>query len=181
MALSFELMRPEDLLNLRVDATNLRLDTSTPAQPAIVLENPDQPAYITFTFPPQTIAEPAYFESSKVKPADEGSNRKDLDVATPDEVLDPPGLAQGKHRTTAQLGHPSRLVFKVPADARIPFSMDGLLDWSKLELAVNPIAAIGASPTTDQIAKAPTIQPPAPNETAIELPYRLVISPTSDL
>ncbi len=181
MALAFELRRPDDLLNLRVEASNLRLDTSNLAQPALVVEKPDQAAYLTFVFPPQTIAEPAYFESSKVKPADEGSNRKDLDVATPDEVLDPPGLAQGKHRTTAQLGHPSRLVFKVPADARIPFSMDGLLDWSKLELAVNPIAAIGASPTADQIAKAPTIQPPAANETAIELPYRLVISPTADV
>jgi hypothetical protein len=183
MTLAFELRRAEDLLNLRVEASNLRLDTSNPAQSALVVENHDQAAYLTFVFPPQTIAEPAYFESSKVKPATDGSSRKDLDVvlATPDEALDPPGLAKGKHLTTAQLGHPSRLVFKVQADARIPLSMAGLLDWSNLELAVSPIAAIGPSPTADEIAKAPDIQPPAANETAIELPYRLVISPTAEV
>jgi hypothetical protein len=169
MALAFELRRPDDLLNLRVEASNLRLDTSDAAQPALVVENPDQAAYLTFVFPPQTIAEPAYFEYSLP------------DGTSDNEPLDPPGLVQGKHRTTAQLGHPSRLVFRVPADARIPFSTGGLLDWSKLELAVNPIAAIGTSPTADQIAKAPAIQPPAANETAIELPYRLVISPTADV
>jgi hypothetical protein len=69
----------------------------------------------------------------------------------------------------------------VPADAAIPFSFDGLLEWSNLELSVNAIAAIGDNPTADQIANAPAIHEPATNETAIELPYQLVISPTREV
>jgi hypothetical protein len=37
------------------------------------------------------------------------------------------------------------------------------------------------NPTPQQIANAPSIQPPAANETALELPYRLVISPNRDV
>ncbi|MDQ3119728.1 MAG: hypothetical protein M3Q89_09220 [Verrucomicrobiota bacterium] len=66
----------------------------------------------------------------------------------------------------------------VPSEAKIPFSIEGLLDWSESELNVNGIAAIGGNPSPHQIANAPGIRAPAPNETAIEVPYRLVISPT---
>src|SRR5581483_7269953 len=72
-----------------------------------------------------------------------------------------------------------RLVFAVPADAAIPFTIDGLLEWSKLTLSVNGLAAIGDNPSAAQIAQAPAIQAPATTETALELPYRLVISPTA--
>ena len=182
LALKIELVRPDDLLHLQIEGVNLRLDKSDAAQPALIVRDPQQPARLILTFPPQTIAEAAYFEYSVVKPADEGSNRPDPDASkTSNEPLDPPGQPQAPRRTAAQLGRPSRLVFNVPADARIPFSVFGLLDWSTLELNVNPIAAIGPSPTADQIANAPGIQQPKPNETAIELPYRLVISPNRDV
>src|SRR5262249_11390335 len=83
--------------------------------------------------------------------------------------------------TVAQLGHPSRLVFVIPANAEIRFSLDGLLEWSNLELSVTGTAALGDTPTEDQIANAPAIQEPGSNHTAIELPYRLVISPTREV
>jgi hypothetical protein len=188
MAFDIELVRPEDLLNLQLHIAGLRVDASDPAKPVLVVEDPQQPAFLTVTFPPQTIAEPAYFEASIVKPGDansppdERNPRADSDAGnTSIEPLDPPGQPQSPRRTAAQLGHPSRLVFSVPADARIPFSIEGLLDWSKLQLNVNPIAAIGRAPTPHQIAQAPGIRAPAANETAIELPYRLVISPTGEV
>lgn len=178
---TIELVRSEDLLNLRVEIAGLRLDSSDAANPVLVVADPQQSAFLTVTFPPQTIAESAYFEATIVKAADAGSTHVDIDKNAPSttvEPLDPPGQPQPPHRTAAQLSHPSRLVFKVPAGARIPFSIAGLIDWSQLQLNVNPIAAIGRAPSPDEIAHAPEIHPPAANETAIELPYRLVISPT---
>lgn len=181
--MKIDLIRPDDLLNLRIEAANLRLDTDNPEEPVLVVEDAQQPAYLTFIFPPQTIAESAYFEFSIVKP--EGNpERADTDAgkkASDNEPLDPPGVVGAKRRSVAQLGQPSRLVFQAPAEARIPFSTTGLLDWSQLELSVNPIAAIGPAPTPEQIAQAPAIRQPAPNETALELPYRLLISPNRDV
>ncbi len=177
-----ELIRPDDLLNLQVQFDNLRVDFGDEEEePALVIQNAQQPAYLTFTFPPQTIAERAYFEAQIIAP-EQGPLRKDPDAAkTTNEPLDPPGYVDETRPTVAQTSHPSRLVFKVPQGGRIPFTIAGLLDWSQLELNVNPIAAIGPEPTADQIAHAPAISEPSPDETAIELPYRLVISPTADV
>lgn len=179
--MKIELVRPDDLLNLQIEAVNLRLDSGNPQEPVLVVEVPQRPAYLIVTFPPQTIAESAYFEFSIVKPAGD-PNRPDADKnASASEPLDPPGQVKSPRKTSAQLGHPSRLVFIVPAEMRVPFSTEGLLDWSALELSVNPIAAIGANPNQQQIDAAPAIQPPTRTETAIEMPYRLVISPNAQV
>jgi hypothetical protein len=181
MSLKIELIRPDDLLHLRVEATNLRPEMQDAQQPALVVEDVRQPAYLCFTFPPQTIAESAYFEASVVNPAGD-PKRPDPDAGSSIvESLDPPGQPQPPHHAAAELGTPARLVFMVPADARIPLSLEGLLDWSKLQLSVHPIAAIGPSPTQEQIANAPGISQPTPQQTALELPYRLIISPTADV
>ena len=112
MALKFELTRPDDLLRLTIQGDNLRLDTSVPESPALVVENARLPAFLTVVFPPQTIAETAFFESTKIPPE---SNRPDTDpLPTPDETLPGPGNVK------ARIAHPSRLVFKVPPPARIP-------------------------------------------------------------
>jgi hypothetical protein len=170
MPIKLEVMRPDDLVSLTVQCDNLRLDTSDPKTPALVVENAELPAFLTVVFPPQTITETAFFESSIVSPE---SGKPDPDGATVTETL--PGAGNVK----ARMGHPSRLVFKVPAQARIPFSVQGVLDWSGLELSVNPIAAIPPQPTQAQIAGAPAIAVPKPTETALELPYRLTISPNA--
>ena len=173
--MKLEIIRPDDLLNLRIEAVNLQLDAADPAAPALTIVDAQQPAYLIFSFPPQTIAEHAYFEAAIVKPEND-PQRKEPDANNKAiETPDPPGQVK------ARLGHPSRLVFKVPADTRIPFSTEGLLDWSGLELSVNPIAAIGHEPKQKEIASAPAIRPPAPTETALELPYRLLISPNRDV
>jgi hypothetical protein len=164
------LLRPDDLLHLQVEGLNMRLD-SRQGSPVLVVKNPDEPAYLRVVFSSQTIAETAVFEVSDFSgPGD-----------VPVEPLFGPGLPGKDAKTVAQLAHPSRLVFKVPPQMEIPFSTEGLLDWTKLELSVNGIAAIGDNPTSDQIAKAPAIAEPTETETAIELPYRLIISPTAEV
>ena len=185
MAIKIELIRPDDLLNLRVEGVNLRLDADGPEGPALVVEDPGEPAHLIVTFPPQSIAESAYFMASVVPAAtDTDYKRPDPDAAvatTLTEQPDPPGQAQSPRRTSAQLSRPSRLVFTVPAGARLPYSLEGLLDWSGLELKVSPVAALGREPTPAEIGNAPAIRQPAPNETALELPYRLLISPNREV
>lgn len=185
MAIKIELIRPDDLLNLRIEAVNLSLDSNDAERPVLFIEDARQPAHLIVTFPPQTIAESAYFMASIVEPATDSDNKRpDQDASKPKTYIeqpDPPGEAKNPRRTSAQLSHPSRLVFKVPAGTRIPYSTEGLLDWSKLELEVSPIAALGRNPSPAEINNAPKIQPPGPNETALELPYRLVISPNRDV
>ncbi|MCU1265341.1 MAG: hypothetical protein JWM21_1659 [Acidobacteria bacterium] len=187
MVFKIDLVRPDDLLNLRVEAINLRLESGKKKKPELVVDKPETAAFLIITFPPQTIAEHAYFEAAIVpqdhsdppKVIEPGSKteRKDPEIETAKTMKDPdlPG------EVGARIGKPTRLVFKVKAEARIPFSIAGLLEWSGLELSVNPIAAISRTPTPDQIAKAPLIKPPTATETAIELPYRLIISPTSEV
>ena len=200
LAFHTELLRPDDLLHLQVDGDNLQLRQDEERGPVLTVIDRSQPAFLRFTFAPQTIAESAFFEAALVPGSttpitpENNPNRPDLDQSTvTPEPLPTPGTAspgaiaaahtKGPHAkaTVAQLGHPSRLVFSVPADAAIPFTTEGLLDWSKLTLSVNAIAAIGAQPTAAQVAGAPAIHQPSANETALELPYQLVISPTRDV
>jgi hypothetical protein len=68
-------------------------------------------------------------------------------------------------RIDSRIAGPSRLAFIVPKEtAFIPFTLESLLDWSGLD---------PAQPRPDQF------QPPELTETAIELPYRLVLAPSS--
>ena len=180
--MDIDLIRPDDLLNLHVEAVNLRLDADDPDAPDLVVEDPAEPAFLVVTFPPQAIAERAYFEAAIVPGAGAGVQPEPTSPARPDadagssviEPLDPPG------QTTARTGRPSRLVFEVPPEVRIPFSTEGLLDWSALTPSLHPIAAIGPDPAPSEIAQAPALRAPAPHETALELPFRLVISPNAD-
>jgi type VI protein secretion system component Hcp len=183
-ALRFELIRPDDLLNLEVEAVNLRIDDDDPTEQALVVDDPAQPARLVVTLPPQSIAETAYFEALLVKIDPDPSGRPvHSDPATgksKSDPLDAPGIA-GKRDSVAQLAGRSRLAFDVPPEARVPLSVEGLLKWSLLTPRVSPIAAISPKPTQAEIAAAPSIQPPAPFETALELPYHLVISPNGEV
>jgi hypothetical protein len=180
--MKIDLLRPDDLLNLRIETTNLRLESNDLNIPSLVVEDHHKPAYMAVIFPPQTIAEGAYFESSDIEPADAGSKRTDIDKGNDiSESLDMPGQPSPPRITNALLGRPSRLIFQVPPDAHIPFSLEGLIDWSKMKLSVSPIAGIGPEPTTDEIESAPDITPPSPYDTAIEMPYGLVVSPNRDV
>lgn len=150
MALTFELLRADDLLALRVDTVNLKLDTSDAKNPKLVLEKPGHPAYLVVRFPPQSITEKAYFETENSGPSS--------------DALDAPGSVPSR------MAGPSRLVFQLSKDVKnIPFNLAALLDWSKLELVLSP-TALGRPSQSPIVA-------PVDLETALELPYRLMISP----
>ena len=176
-----ELIRPDDLVNLEVETVNLHVKRASRKQPPkLVVQDAEQPSLLIVRFPSQTIAETAYFEWSDVKAEVDPPPRPDPDAgASSSEALDPPGVT-GSRDATAAAAHASRLVFVLPNDAVIPLTIEGLLDWSSYALSVSAIAAIGPEPTPRQIASAPTIAAPADDETGLELPYRLIISPNTE-
>jgi hypothetical protein len=148
--LIFELLRPDDLLALRVLGVNFALDSSDAQKPKLVVRSHLKPAYLIFEFPPQSIAEKAYFETVNSGP---GS-----------DLLDEPGAVP------ARMAGPSRLVFQLKKNVtEVPFTLAGLLDWSKLNLVLSPTATGAAVP--------PPLTPPTSQETALEIPYRLQLSP----
>lgn len=175
MSLSLELTRPDDLLNLLIEGDNLRLDVSEPDQPALVVDDGDRPGFLRVIFPPQSIAESAVFEASLIEPEADPDAPLDPDTA---KTVDDPVPLPTPGTVAARIARSSRLVFKVPPDTRIPFSIEGILDWSRLELSVHPLAAIPPDPTAAQIAAAPAVSAPTPTQTALELPYQLIVSPS---
>ena len=127
MTYKFELLRPDDLLNLEIEADNLRLDTSQQDGPALVLEDTNQPGYLIVTFPPQTVVEQAVYESSP----SEATNPQSSEPYNQDH----PAPAAPVLPMQARIGGSSRLVFRIPAgpDVRIPYDTASLLDWENLE------------------------------------------------
>jgi hypothetical protein len=137
-------------------------------------------------FPPQSVGETAWFEAANVK-ADTGNAQPRqadaLDPASQPDVitppLDSPGVVplQADRELNGAIGHGSRLVFAVTVGTRIPLDSASLLNWSRLALSVSATAAVLPGSTAPD--PQPEIQAPAETETAIELPYRLVISPNT--
>ena len=172
MAQTFHLFRPDDLLNLVVECENLRLDTSDPHAPALIPEDSQRDSRLAVIFPPQTVAETAFFEVAPIPPppGQPAPSQPDTIGSAPPTVPVP-----------ARLGGDSRLVFRIVASAetRIPYSLEGLLDWAGFQLSVSPIADLPEAPSRQQISGAGSIQKPAAAHTAIELPYRLLLSPSS--
>jgi hypothetical protein len=146
--IQFELIRPDDLVNLLLEAINLRVDSTEEKRPRLVVDDESQPAWLAVAFPPQSLAETAW----------------DTTGPTPD----PPG------GSGVAAAHPSRLVFSVQPGSAIALASASLLDWSALTPSLTPTAAVIEG---QEGVAAPPIQAPAETETAIELPYRLLISP----
>ena len=154
-----DLLRADDLLSVRVAGYNLQLDPAAQAgDPQLVRIDPSADAYLAYLFPPQSIAEQAFYESKAGFP----------DTGT---ILGPPSPPPVPSRMSGL----SWLVFRLsPALGAVPFTLAGLLDWSQMSLVVAPVAA-GAGP-----GELPRIQPPSALQTAIEMPRRLFISPDPD-
>ncbi len=138
-----------------------------------------RPAYLVFTFEPQHVTEQAY----------------------------PDGTAAGKPGAShALMAYPSRIAFSVPKGKKLPLTVAGLLDWATLQANLSPSAAYEPSnrglflvePAIAKTNPGPVRSTPLPSpthvktsgkppklanpnnvETAIELPWRLVISPTA--
>lgn len=112
---SFTVLRPEDLLYLRFDFVHAQLRESR------IQVSPETRMIVTF--PPQSIAERAYYESES--------------PATSEQPEKPP--------VPARISGESRLVFRFPAGiTELPLRLDALLRWEKLE----PVLTKNALPPT---------------------------------
>lgn len=173
--LTFSLLRPGDLVSLTVHAVNFRLDTSDPHQPRLVRRKAGEAAYLVFVFPPQSIAEAAYFETAQVTQPSFNPPPSVPSPPLPPSNGDP--LAQ-PGATAARMSGLSRLVFRLPAELdQIPYSIAGLLDWSRLIAVLPPAASVLPGDANAPGQAPPAISEPGATETAIELPYRLLLAP----
>jgi hypothetical protein len=144
-------LRADDLLALTFDFFNLRLDTTGGAQPRLVRITPGAPAFIVVELPAQHIAE-------QVFPQLDGGLAG----------LTPPPIA-------SVMAAPTRLAFQLPDDLQaVPFTLRNLLDWVRFTTSVAP-NALPDPPPADAGNLAPA--EPAATQTAVEVPYRLVLSP----
>lgn len=138
-SLSFVVYRRDDLFDLQFDCYNLKLVSG-----ALVRISTHLVPYVVVTFPMQYIGEQAVSS-----------------VGTPPWMATPVG---------AYAAGPSQLVFAVPAAVTsIPFTMAGMLDWSKLAPVLTTAAKIVAS----------GLGGPGQLATFIEAPWQLWLSPSA--
>jgi hypothetical protein len=176
-SLTLSLLRPDDLVNLKIEAVGLQLDASNPQQPTLAPVDPANPTLLIVRFPPQTIVEEAFYEQG----GEEQEQKTDpaVDVERKD---DPPAQVPAPApagQVPSRFGGETRVVLRVPPGVAVPYTIEGLLDWSAFELVVAPIADVlpGTPPSVDALG----IRAPARTETTLQLPYRLHLSPSHDV
>ena len=146
------LRRRNDLLDLRFEFYNMARVPKQGGTSAMERINTNQNAYMVVHFPPQATAERAF-----------GIN---------DNLIAPlPNLQSASAGET-------RLAFQIPEGVNsIPYTTASLLSWNNLIPWLAPAALpAGASPSPY-----PAVRAPLAHETAIEMPWRLFLSPHSGL
>jgi hypothetical protein len=150
-------------LSISFGFINFKLDTANVREPKLVIADKSKPAYVVAGFAPQSLFEQAFFETATITSNSSYNPPVPVSPTTSDPLV-PPGSVR------AYLAGGSRLVFQAPSGlAQIPYTIEGLLDWSKLSLVVSPVALGEPLP--------PPITAPTGLQTAIEIPWRLVLSP----
>jgi hypothetical protein len=159
---TLSVVRPDDLLILTLELDNVQLTPPQGAQPGKIEGTAS--ATLTVHLQPQHIAEEAFLQTGQ-----------DHQIpAVNDERPSPPGSVRSR------LAGPSRLVFKIPPAETIPLTLDGVLDaMQRLPLSVSAVSRYRPPGclTPRWVQRPPVVAPPAPGDTAIELPYRLILSP----
>ncbi|MBW4709949.1 hypothetical protein KX928_19370 [Roseobacter sp. YSTF-M11] len=129
-------VRPTDLLALRIELRNLRIKAGAPP---VLRKSGTGAAYLILHFPPQAITEETFFEES---PEGMEETVEDPTLAQKPEI-DPPGSESAAvpppfgRTINARIADESRLVFRVPDDAVIPYTLEGILNAvQSLELRV---------------------------------------------
>ena len=140
--------RRDDLVSIKLDCYFLVLNNSDPLHPKLVRKAGAKEAFVVATFWPQNVSEETFDESS-VSPA--------------------PGPAPIR----SILANQSRLAFFVPDTVTsIPLDFSSVLDWSGWAQRVTPVAR------TDGPRDVGSLTEPSFLDTAIENPYRLILSPS---
>jgi hypothetical protein len=230
-------LRPRDLLSLTFEFENMRLHTgiqpviapnhfggiNNPTHPDVgdqgcPARSPHQgpnlrcrpnggPPRVTVIFPPQHVAEEAYFRQENVTQEDVDLPDVDLrkvplpqgtpyspaaakkvldpDMGATNESFPPPPVVPPKFSCQSRMSGPSRLVFTLPEHHDdIQLKVEYLLNWSQWTPSLAPVATYAGD-----LAKASAAHqtpPPKPQIaeptglTSIELPYRLMISPNEN-
>ena len=171
--LTVEVVRPDDLMRLTFRLTNFVLDTSVPNQPRLVRGGANVTPLIAVDLGPQHVVEQALLTKGTQS---QGNNQTPpAPPLPPDDTIVAGELPPAGDVADARLASSSRLVFALPGNVQsIPFTLAGLLDWNSLVPQVVPVAGVLANPF-----KVPPIRKPNANETAIEAPWWLVLSPST--
>jgi len=196
----FNILRPDDLLCLDFEFINFKL-VDRP-RPHLVKENRSQPGYMIVHFPPQSVAEEAFYETTPELNDSEAvetprmppvysriSGLTRLSFIIPDEINDIPLTLESL--LAWQLYQPSLVPVALPPDLpakAVPRPNAVRTGTAAAPASARPSALLsGASAQTyfqrNKIAQAQLagallrIIPPERHQTAIELPYRLILSP----
>ena len=130
----------------------MKLNIAINEPPTLKFIDESKQAYVIVNFPPQHISEQAFFVNDD----------KHFPLL-PSQMSDPI-----TSNVDSRISGSSRLVFQIPYGSEpIPYNLSSLLDWSKFEPSVSPSAL---SPTRP-------LEPPEQIHSAIEAPYRLILSP----
>lgn len=150
-----DVVRARDLAVLRLRFVNLELVTG-PTR--LVRTDPDAPAFVLAELPPQALAEPVIWLKSDASLDEDGPPELPVDAdGLPDMRL----VAAG----------PTRLAFRIPPDVpSIPWTLPDLLVWASWEPVVSPYARSNGR------SIGPPTEPPPADVTAVELPFRLLLS-----
>lgn len=155
---SVEVVRPDDLLVLTFDFYNLRINSAIAGSPRLErIEAGD--GFIVAHFPPQSFGEQAFFETTPGLAEPEPT----------DPVLPPP--------VASRISGPSQVVFRIGA-ALLPldFSLEKILDaMAQSEPIVQPTKR--QPPAIPAVGAVARFGGPLSQFSAIEAPYRLVLSP----
>lgn len=114
-------VRPDDLLALRIEYVNLQVKRGPPPQ----LVNPGSAdAFIVLHFPPQSIAEQVFFETAQ---AVAGVNNADLPEGVTNKTAGNVDTGLKSPPIRARVAGESRLVFKVPPGFQVAYQLASVL------------------------------------------------------
>ena len=127
--IALTVMRPEDLLYLKFEFRNMTLQVA-PGQIPQLVRLAGTAAQLVVSFPPQHVAEEAFYENSPEKP-------------------------NFPHPVKALLAGWSQLVFEIPPQINvIPYTLPALLDWSQFQQVTAPVAVTPPPPPSQGRTKA---------------------------
>ncbi len=116
-------VRPEDLLALRIERRNLEI---VPGSPPRLVKSGNGASYLILHFPPQAITERTFFEAAAPGTTNPEANHPNRNVEPKPE----PGGSESptgppiRARTAGE----SRIAFQVPNDFDIPYTLSSVLD-----------------------------------------------------